>query len=243
MSRGQILADALARVGNTNSDLTQECRIKLNRFLEELYLAWDWPFLYTSVTLTLASNGSTPLPPDFLKAQDDWGLIVINLNGVPCRYRVAEVDRMTFEAYQQPAVFTAATLPRVWHADRSSGALLFYPFPDPAVAASLRYKFLPPDVDPGIGKMDPTTLAYDTDIPIFPFGNYLTDVVLEFAMGYESDPRQSQQKLMNVDFFKTIRGASFPPHAVMPSDSGLDPNVFGPAWQGEGWTIWPLRQW
>jgi hypothetical protein len=243
MSRGAIIRDALTRVGNTNSDLFQQCRIKLNRFLEELYLAWDWPFIYTSVSITLASNGSTQLPPDFLKAQDDWGLIVTTVNGIPARYRVAEVDRMTFEAYQQPAQFTQATLPRVWHADRSVGALLFYPFPDPAVLATLRYKFLPPDVPVGPGGMDPVTVAYDADVPIFPFGNYLCDTILAFAMGYESDPRRAEQESLNDTFFKTIRGAAFPPHAVFPSDSGLDPNVFGPAWQGEGWTIWPLRQW
>lgn len=243
MSRGAIIQDALTRVGNTNADLFQQCRTKLNRYLEELYLGWDWPFLYTLVNVSLGNNGIIPLPSDFLKSQDDWALTVTNLGGNPVRTRVAEVDRMTFEALQQPTGFTSGTLPRYWHADRSSGALLFYPAPDEAVAATFRYKFLPPDVPVGPGKMDPVTIAYDDDIPLFPFGNYLADVILEFAMGFESDPRQTNQKLANMDFFKTIRGSTFPPHSVFPAGPGLDPDVFGPAWQGDGWTIWPLRSW
>jgi len=116
--------------------------------------------------------------------------------------------------------------------------VLFTPAPLDGVAATLRYKFLPPDVPPGTGTLDeagnpdPVTVAYDADIPIFAYAVYLSDVLLEWAMGYESDPRQSQQKADNASMFQTLRGAAFPPHAVFPLGPGLDPDVFGPAFDG-----------
>jgi len=144
---------------------------------------------------------------------------------------------MTFERARSTAGSQQAT-PRVWHADRSTGLLLYTPAPLAPVQATFRYKFLPPDVPTGTGDrdehgdLDPDSTAYDADVPIFAYATYLSDAVLEWAMGYESDPRQSQQKADNYSMFQTLRGATFPPHSVFPLGPGLDPDVFGTPFGG-----------
>jgi len=70
-SRGEIIASALTRVGNNEASLVQAARVRLNRILAELYLNWDWPFLYRPLDVALGGAGSIPLPTDFLKSQDD----------------------------------------------------------------------------------------------------------------------------------------------------------------------------
>lgn len=234
LSRGEIILSALTRVGNNESSLVQAARVRLNRILAELYLNWDWPFLYREVPVDLPASGQTPLPVDFLKSQDDYALIITKIGMQSCRQRVSEVDRMTYERLR--TVSGSAAIPRVWHADRSTGMILFAPRPSEGVPAAFRYKFLPPDVPVGAGDTsppDPVTVAYDADVPIFSYAIYLSDVVLEWAMGYESDPRQSQQKADNMAMFQTLRGAAFPPHSVFPLGPGLDPDVFGRPFGGE----------
>jgi hypothetical protein len=236
LSRGEIIQSALTRVGNNESSLVQAARVRLNRILAELYLNWDWPFLYREIPVALTPAGQIALPADFLKSQDDYALVITSIEGQPARRRVSETDRMTFERTR--AITTQQGTPRVWHADRSTGMLLFTPASYQGVSASFRYKFLPPDMPTGTGTldqtgvMDPITVAYDADVPIFAYAVYLSDVVLEWAMGYESDPRQSQQKADNMSMFQTLRGATFPPHAVFPLGPGLDPDVFGPPFGG-----------
>jgi hypothetical protein len=223
-TRGEIIESALTRVGNNTPTLQQAARVRLNRILAELYLNWDWPFLYATVPVALTSAGSVPLPAGFLKAQDDWALTITRVGDQPARRRLSEVDRMTFEQHRPTAPGYA--MPRMWHADRSTGSILYAPIPLDGCQATFRYKFLPPDMPVGDAEL------YDDDIPIFAYANYLSDALLEWAMGYESDPRQFQQKADNAAMFQTIRGAAFPTHSVFPLGPGLDPDVFGRPWGG-----------
>ena len=232
LPRGEIIQSACTRVGNNEPTFVQSARVRLNRILAELYLNWDWPFLYRQIPIDLTVAGQVPLPADFLKSQDDYALTITRIGFQETRRRVSEVDRMTYERLLR--VQQGQAMPRVWHADRSTGMLLFTPVPPEGCPATLRYKFLPPDVPEGSGDPDdPVTAAYDADVPIFAYGVYLSDAVLEWGMGYESDPRQPQQKADNASMFQTIRGAAFPPHAVFPLGPGLDPDVFGRPFGGE----------
>jgi len=220
-SRGTIMEQALQRVGNTSKTMFDQARIRLNRILHDLHQGWDWPFLWTTITLPLAADGTVTLPADFVKAEDDQSLVVLSANGQPMRRVVQEVDHRTFAALTQSGD-VAGTIPRIWTIDYAT--MTGRAWPRNAASVELRYKFLPPDM--------PTTdtIAYDADIPSFPWDTFLMDALAEWGMAYEDDPRRAEQLTINEAMLQRLRGATWPERSF-PSTVPLDPVFFStPTW-------------
>lgn len=227
-TRGDIIDHALARVGNTTAQLKAKARFRLNRILQELYQGWDWPFAWTTVNLPILTNGVVPLPDNFLKAEDDQSLQVVTVGGLPFQAVVTEVDHRTF-AMNSVSVDASATFPRFWTIDYGTipPAGRSWPRPRDQIAATLRCKLLPPDFPITVDNAD----QYDADIPSFPWDTLLTDLLFEWAMSYEVDPRRGEQMAVNVDTVNRSRGASFPEKSY-PTQVQLDPTIFSRPWQG-----------
>jgi hypothetical protein len=226
MTRREIIDQALQRAGNNTDSLRKQARIKLNRILQDLYLQWDWPFLWRTAALVVPPNGAFLLPDDFLKAEDDQALVVESIGDTRYLTPLQEVDHLMFAQMARPT--TEATLPRVWTIDYAVTPKGGQAWPRPFYAAtcSLRYKFLPPDVP-----VAPIT-TYDDDIPTFPWDAYLSDAVLQWAMEYEADPRANDQLAKNGEQLGLIRGATWPERSYR-STVPLDPTVFSTPWRGE----------
>lgn len=227
-TRGEILTQALQRVGNNTSSLKQQARIRLNRILQELQQGWDWPYLWTTSPLPILTNGTVPLPTNFLKAEDDQSLQIVTAGGMPFQAVVTEVDHRTF-ALNSVTVDASATFPRFWTIDYATPVGRAWPRPRDTCQATLRCKLLPPDF--------PTTTVpdnssdYDADIPLFPWDTLLVDLLFEWAMSYEVDPRRGEQYTVNADTVNRTRGASFPEKSY-PTQVQLDPTIFSRPWQG-----------
>src|SRR5437867_3763973 len=94
LTRKQVVDLALRRAGNTQLAAAPnfDAQTWLNQILYDLAAEWSWPTLMT--TTTVAITGPTfSLPADFLKAQDDAGLILTTINGGSQRISVDEVSR------------------------------------------------------------------------------------------------------------------------------------------------------
>lgn len=225
MSRIDIINQALQRSGNNTNTLRVQARVKLNRILQDLYLQWDWPFLWTTVPLDIPPNGTFPLPADFLKAEDDQAIRVESSGGTTFLTPLQEVDHLHFQQLAfNPG--TQATLPRIWTMDYATKTGMAWPRPAFTCACTLRYKRLPPDVH------ETPTAPYDTDVPTFPWDAYLSDAVLQWAMEYEADPRANDQLTKNREQLALIRGATWPERSYR-STVPLDPTVFSTPWRGE----------
>jgi hypothetical protein len=226
-NRGQMIDQALQRVGNNSPSLKIQARIRLNRVLQDLHQGWDWPFLWTSASLLLPANGVIILPTDFVKPEDDQSLLVTQYRGQAMRRPVQEIDHRTFEQHRGVDSGSGGC-PQVWTLDYTTMTGQLWPRPAENAQGSLRYKFLPPDV-----LVDTTSnnfTAYDTDIPSFPWDSFLTDQIAEWAMAYEDDPRRAEQIMINEELLKRLRGATWPDRSY-PSNVPLDPLFFStPTW-------------
>lgn len=224
-TRGDIIDHALSRVGNTTSTLTAKARFRLNRILQELYQGWDWPFLWTTVPITITTNGIVTLPANFLKAEDDQSLMVQTIGGMATQHVVTEIDHRTMAMMGQGLV--SASAPRTWTIDYATNTGRVWPLPNDICQATLRCKLLPPDFPITTNNSS----DYDADIPIFPWDILLTDLLFEWAMSYEVDPRRAEQMGVNVESVNRTRGASFPEKSY-PTQVQLDPTIFSRPWQG-----------
>jgi hypothetical protein len=229
-TRGDIISQALIRVGNNTATLQQAARFRLNRILQEIYQAFDWPFLYRIVPQDVLTNGVVTLPADFVKPEDDQSLLAQSTGGNPCVGVIQEVDHRYYQHYiSQLTYSTQSVRPRIWTIDYGTQTGQAFPLPAMLVHCTFRYKFLPPDVPIGSGS-DSVTHAYDADIPTFPWDTTLTDLVYEWAQSYEVDPRRGDQYQVNIQSVLRARGASFPERSF-PSTVPLDPVVFStPNW-------------
>jgi len=228
-----MIAQALQRVGNNSVSLTFQARIRLNRILQDLHQGWDWPFLWTTATLQITTGGVVAMPADFLKAEDDQALTIISAGGQTMRRPVQEVEHKVFE---QRATDLGGTIPAVWTIDykRVFGLVTgrVWPRPTSGATATLRYKYLPPDMPVGspTNPNDPATVAYDADIPSFPWDSFLIDALSEWAMAYEVDPRRAEQLTINGNSLAVLRNATWPERSF-PMNVPLDPLYFStPTW-------------
>jgi len=224
MRRRDIIDQGLQRIGNNTESLRKQARIKLNRILQDLYLQWDWPFLWTTVPITVPTNGVFALPTDFLKPEDDQALVLVSTMGTQYLLPLQEVDHLMFAQVARPG--TEATLPRLWTMDYATKTGQVWPRPVDTCAATLRYKRLPPDVP------ETPTQPYDDDIPAFPWDAYLIDAIVQWGMEYEADPRANDQLAKNREQLAMIRGATWPERSFR-STVPLDPTVFTTPWRGE----------
>ena len=224
VARGDIISHALQRAGNTASTVIQAARFRLNRILQDLQQGADWPFLWTIADATILANGVIPLPLDFLKPEDTESLVIQSAGGNPFQAVVHEVDHRTFAA-QLSSFAVTATVPQIWTLDYATPVGQSWPRPNQNCAATLRYKRLPPDMP----LLDAN--AYDADVPLFPWDTILEDLLVEWAMAYEVDPRRAEQLTINAQQIMQTRGASFPERSY-PSQVPLDPLFFSTPWRG-----------
>ena len=219
LTRKQIVDVALRRAGNTQlaSGPNFDAQTWLNQILYDLAVEWSWPTLMT--TTTVAITGPTfSLPTDFLKAQDDAGLILTTINGGSQRVFLDEVDRYTFEVAQPTNVGTGG-FPRIWHADRNAG--LGRVFPDPTgntIVAQLRYQQLPSDIA--------VDTSGDSTIPWFPWSWYLVQYLFVRTLEFEADVRAGPERDRANAMLEKVRQAAKPLRAQEPVIP-LDPQVFG----------------
>jgi hypothetical protein len=219
LTRGTIIQQAQRLVGNTNTALKSELRTALNMLLADTHAQWDWPFLFTSTTLTLTSATFT-LPTNFLKAQDPWGLVVTAVAGVVMNLRVQEVDEEVFTANAAPG--TTGAHPLFWYADHSAGVGRIWPTPDDTVSASLRYKLWTADAD------ESDTTTYDADVPVFPHSSYLVARIAALVATWDKDFATSDRMDARADnILQLALGTAFPNKAL--ALGALDSDVFGPS--------------
>jgi hypothetical protein len=220
-TRGDIISQALQRVGNNTATLQQAARFRLNRILQEIYQAFDWPFLYTIVPQDIQTSGLVILPPDFVKPEDDQSLLAQRTqSGDPVVGIIQEVDHRFYQHWTANISYSTQSIrPRMWTVDYGTNTGQAFPRPIELVHCTLRYKFLPPDM----ALTD--AVAYDADIPAFPWDTTLSDLVYEWAQSYEVDPRRGDQYQVNIQSVLRARGASFPERSF-PSTVPLDPVIF-----------------
>ena len=229
MNRGQLIDQALQRVGNNSPSLKIQARIRLNRVLQDLHQGWDWPFLWTTAPVVLQRNGVVLLPVDFVKPEDDQSLMVLAYQGQAMRRAVQEIDHRTYEAHRGVHHAGSGGIPQVWTIDYATMTGRIWPYPLENTQGALRYKFLPRDV-PVDQVIDPQYALYDTDIPSFPWDSFLIDSLSEWAMAYEDDPRRAEQLTINEEMLRRLRGATWPDRSY-PAQIPLDPLFFStPGW-------------
>lgn len=226
LNRGQMIDQALQRVGNNSVSVKMQARTTLNRLLTDLYQGYDWPFLWTSALVSIPPNGVILLPADFLKPEDDQALIMIRANNQPLYRPIQEVDRKEFRKYVS---VESAQFPLAWRVDYGTKTGQVMPRPLETITATLAYKALPPPVS--FLPTDRTTIdAYDQDVPIFPWDSFLIDTLTDWAMSYEVDPRRAEQLTINEEMLRRLRSATWPERSY-PSTVPLDPLFFStPTW-------------
>lgn len=249
-SRGTIIDQALQRVGNVKTK--HLLRDRLNRILEELYTQWEWPFLYkvTSVGFPGGNTGgqlsiyaSFALPADFLKTETETtGLRITAIDGEPRDIPVVELDPIRFRNSAIPH-HAESGQPRIWYPSYAERIGYYWPTNTQSVTGNLIYKFLPADMPIGDGSgSNPATTAYDADIPLFPWGGYLSMECEYWAYQYDHDDQRASMVRRDADAtLDMIRNVAMPRQSqdvTLP----LDPLVFGPAFRDEssggGWDGW-----
>ncbi len=218
-TRQKIVELALNRAGNRALQL--DAMDFLAQHLFELYTLAAWPFLYTTATLPLAAR--FPLPEDFVTPQDDHALRVSTIDGHPSGAVVVELSPELFDVQYAGNTATGAP-PQYWMVERGTNEGRC--FPNPAghtVFGTLRYRRLPPEPAPAVAP---------SDVPVFPYPNYLVQAVYCFALEHERDPRALPEGQVRDNLLGLIRrGAS--PLRSQRSDIPLDPLVFGTPFRGD----------
>jgi hypothetical protein len=226
LNRGQIIDQALQRVGNNSVSLKMQARTTLNRLLTDLYQGYDWPFLWTSALISIPPNGVVILPTDFLKPEDDQALVMLYAYGQPLYRPIQEVDRKQFRNFVS---VESSQYPRAWRVDYGTKTGQVMPRPLETITATLSYKALPIPMPFTAG--DAASIAlYDEDHPVFPWDSFLIDFLTDWAMSYEVDPRRAEQLTINEEMLGRLRGATWPERSY-PSTVQLDPLFFStPSW-------------
>jgi hypothetical protein len=225
---GQIRDLALRRVGNTA--LVVDGGTLLSQILYETYVAWEWPFLNVTATVSI-SGPSFVLPPDFLKATDDRALEVVTFDGGSASGSVVrEIDPYTFNTVSQPQ--TSFGRPQLWMADRANGVGLVFPDSTGHVAVCmLRYKRLP------LNEIAPpppgTPTANDAIVPVFPYHLYLCQALFVELLKFEKDARADAEEARANRQFTTLQMGAHPLRSQVPIIP-LDGTVFGPTFSGDG---------
>lgn len=219
-TRQRIRDLALNRAGNRKLDA--DAADFLAQYLFDLYTTYDWPFLFDSASLTI-TGPSVALPSDFLQAQDDEAFRIVSVDGQPYRGpAVLELDRGAFDAIN--AGGAQGSPPTHWSADRATNLALVTPDPTGhTLLATLRYKRLP---------KEPAPEDEPTDVPVFPWHNFLVVAVQAWAYEHERDARATELLVKRDAMLAQIRRGAFP----LRSQAGtipLDPTVFGRPFRGD----------
>lgn len=219
-TRKQIRDLALNRAGNRRLDA--DATAWLAQLLFDLYTLYDWPFLWASTTVTL-TGPTFGLPGDYLSSQDDESLVITAVDGMTQgNVVVAELDRTTFESLGTQ--LSSGPVPRFWHADLADGVGLLAPNPTGhTIAATLRYKFLPAEVD---------AANEPTEIPMFPWHSYLVQALYVLALEHEKDGRALQEAAVRDQMFQQIR-RGWAPRNARQTTIPLDGRVFRVPFQGD----------
>jgi len=219
-NRGTIIDLALRRVGNTA--IKVDARSWLDQILFDLYTQFTWPFLLTLTTFSLTARTFT-LPSDFLRAPHDHAHQITAVNGATTRGTIYEIPRADLET--RPS--DTAGVPRVWTANLSAGVGILWPVPDSTTSTStqLLYQRLP------------AQLTADTDVPTFPWSQYLVQAVYVAALEYERDGRSVQETARREALLNTLRQTSAPWRQHEPT-LPLDAQVFSPGFRDDldGWS-------
>jgi len=224
-TRQRIRDLALNRAGNRALDA--DAADFLSQHLFELYTLADWPFLYVSAALTI-TGATVALPADFMTAVDDHALQILSNDGNPTPNTFAlELSPEELAARSGPGMQSGSP-PLYFAVSRSDTSASFAPDPTGhIVSALLRYRRLPPE---------PAPPAEPSDIPVFPYHNYLVQAVYVFALEHERDARAQQEAANRDTLLASIRRGAAPLRAQR-SDIPLDPAVFRSPWRGwsGGW--------
>ena len=221
-TRQRIRDLALNRAGNRALDA--DAADFLAQHLFELYTLADWPFLYVSAPLVL-TGPTVDLPDDFMTAQDDHAFQLIAIDGSPqANCFAVEVAPEQLAAMAPPPGSTAGGVPTYWAVSRSDTTAQVAPDPTGRrIDVVLRYKRLPPE---------PLPANEPSDVPVFPYHNYLVQAVYVFALEHERDPRAQAEGATRDNLLSMIRRGAAPLRSQR-ADIPLDPLVFGRPFRGD----------
>lgn len=225
---GQIRDLALRRAGNQG--IVADAGSWLSQVLYELYVAYEFPFLFATTTITFSSP-SFALPPDFLKPQDDRSFEIQTWNGSNAfGANILETDRFTFDSVA--ANNTVLGMPNRWTADRTLGVGLLFPNPTGNLGvAQFRYKQLPTAETTPPPAANP--LANDAIVPVFPYHLYLVQALYVIALQHENDSRADAEEARRDRELQKLLATALPLRSFV-SVVPLDPEVFGPVFSGDG---------
>jgi hypothetical protein len=221
-TRQKIRDLALNRAGNRALDA--DAADFLAQHLFELYTLADWPFLYVTAPLVL-SGSMVALPADFVTAQDDHAFQIVAVDGAPqANCFAVEVSPEYMAALAPPPGSTSGGVPTYWAVSRSDTTATVAPDPTGRrIDVLLRYKRLPPE---------PVPAVEPTDVPVFPYHNYLVQAVYVFALEHERDARAQQEAGVRDNLLAMIRRGAAPVRSQR-ADIPLDPLVFGRPFRGD----------
>lgn len=226
LTLGQIRDLALRRAGNLA--LRYDASVWLSQLLYDLYTQWDWPFLFNTISISLAGPQFT-LPLDFEKMQDDYAFEIVTFDGQPQQQTfILERSRGEFEATGGDLALNVG-VPLTWTADREEGLGLVFPNPvGHAVVCTFRYKAIPTADTTPPPTTDPT--ANDALFPTFPWAFYLVQALIVEILRYDSDPRADAEQVKAEAMLQRIRSSAMPLHSVEDTIP-LDAGVFGPVFR------------
>ncbi len=221
-TRQRIRDLALNRAGNRALDA--DAADFLAQHLFELYTLADWPFLYVSAALTVAGP-TVQLPDDFVTAADDRAFQILAIDGSPQANLFAlELSPEEFAAVAPPPGSTSGGVPLYWAVSRSDTTAQVAPDPSGRqISVVLRYKRLPPE---------PLPANEPSDVPVFPYHNYLVQAVYVFALEHERDARAQAEAANRDNLLSLIRRGAAPLRSQR-ADIPLDPTVFGRPYRGD----------
>lgn len=187
LNRGEIVTQGLEEGGNPG--ITLLANTFLNNFLDEVYAAYDWPFLLKEESITISTSAVS----------------VASLSETYRKTKAIHLDDSDFELQEWKFGFTDLRR-RIRNADRDSqtNEPLFF-FPDPDTSLDQIHVFPVPD------KSFPATLWYyfqpaeltaDANVPTLPSASLMVAAVADFAARYD---REDTQIIMAQNVRKAVR--------------------------------------
>lgn len=186
----------------------------LDDIIRSLYLTVDWHFAITAVTLTVDPETlCICLPADFWRVAYTNPLYLMSTSG---REALNQLTRPQFFDNPNLALEATPTKPTKFFVDRVAGVIRLWPLPDQMYVFEFHYFRL---IEP---------LNDITDVPIFPYRDYLRAALLVRYYQDQDDARAVGAELERQKIWKDIRGTNYDLREEPGSTLGyaLDPHHF-----------------
>lgn len=184
--------------------------------MRELATLHDWPFFQTAKTLTLPSGASSvSLPPEYWRMSGEIPMWILTGSGnagtLGARRPVQLLDRETFFAGFPTTSTASLGIPNYCYIDRINGSIFLRPIPDQTYLAEFHFFQIPKGTTANFSgtTAQGVTNASITDVPWFPFHNYLEKALLVKYYIDQDDNRAQEAEAQRQALWTQIRTANF----------------------------------